>query len=81
MVFDEGWVQNDLALTQHRLNDNAACRATLNPLLELASKPDKVIEGDYPPSDAAAFLELAKATRYNMKLCGGAVVVKPDVGK
>ena len=80
LVFDVGWMQNDLALTQHRLNDNAACRATLDPLLELASKPDKVIEGDYPPSDAAAFLDIAKATRYNIKLCGG-VVVKPDVGK
>ena len=64
-----------MALTQHRLSDNAACRATLDPLLGLASKPDKVIEGDYPPSDAAAFLDIAKATRYNMKLCGG--VLKP----
>ena len=81
MVFDEGWVQNDLALTQHRLNDNAACRATLDPLLELASKPDKVIEGDYPPSDAAAFLDIAKATRYNMKLCGVPVIIKSETAK
>ena len=79
--YAESWVRNDLALTQHRLNDNAACRATLSPLMELASKPDKVIEGDYPPSDAEEYLSIAKATRYNMKLCGATVVIKLDVGK
>ncbi len=72
---DEAWVRNDLALTQHRAGDSAACRITLKPWLELARTPDETIRGDYPPSDADAMLRIAQATRANMKLCGAPVVV------
>ncbi len=72
---DHAWVRNDLALTQHRAGDSAACRITLKPWLELARTPDETIRGDYPPSDADAMLRIAQATRANMKLCGAPVVV------
>lgn len=72
---DAAWIRNDLALTQYRDGDNAACRDTLKPWLELAQTPDATIEGDYPPSDAAAMLRIAQATRANMKLCGAPVTI------
>ena len=75
--YEEGWVLNDLALTQQRLGDNAGCQATLKPWLELAQTPDDEIKGDYPPSDAEAMLRLAVATRTNMRLCGAPVAIKP----
>ena len=75
-IYAQGWVSNDLALTQYRTGDNAACRNTLKPWLELAQTPDKTIEGDYPPSDAAEMLRLAQATRANQKICGAPVVIK-----
>lgn len=71
--FDEGWVRNDLALTQHRAGNNAACRNTLKPWLELAQTPDAAILENYLPSDGAEHLRLAVATRTNMKLCGAPV--------
>lgn len=75
-IYAQGWVSNDLALTQYRTGDNAACRNTLKPWLELAQTPDTEIEGGYPPSDAAEMLRLAQATRANLKICGAPVVIK-----
>lgn len=75
-IYSQGWVSNDLALTQYRTGDNAACRNTLKPWLELAQTPDTEIEGGYPPSDAAEMLRLAQATRANLKICGAPVVIK-----
>jgi len=74
---DNAWVDNDLAITQFRVGDNAACRATLKQWLELARTPDKTIEGNYPPSDAAEMLRIAQATRANLKLCGAPVIPDP----
>lgn len=72
---DNGWVDNDLAITQYRAGDSVACRATLKQWLELARTPDKTIEGNYPPSDAAEMLRIAQATRANLKLCGAPVTL------
>ena len=74
-ALDSAWVDNDLAITQYRAGDSVACRASLKPWLELARTPDKTIEGDYPPSDAAEMLRIAQATRVNMKLCGAPVTI------
>lgn len=64
------WIRNDLALTYHRLGDNAACRKTLEPLAEDAKKTDAQIEQDYPaPSEREAALRLVRAARTNLKLC------------
>ena len=73
--YDEGWVRNDLALTQHRAGDSAACRATLLRLVDLARQPDELIKEGYPPSEAEEMLRIARATRYNMKLCGAPIAV------
>ncbi len=72
---DNAWVHNDLALTQHRAGDSAACRSTLKPWLELARTPDETINGNYPPPDAAEMLRIAQATRANMRLCGAPVTI------
>jgi hypothetical protein len=73
---DFDWVSNDLAITQYRAGDVAACRKTLASLVELAQTPDKDIREGYPPSDAEAFLRLARAARANLKLCGQPVETK-----
>jgi hypothetical protein len=67
---DAGWVRKDLALTQHKLGDDRACRSTLKPLAADAAKNDEAIAGAYPPSDAEAYLPIVKATRTNLRLCG-----------
>lgn len=72
---DQGWVSNDLAITQYRNGDSASCRSTLKPWLELAQTPDVAIKSDYLPSDSDARLRIAQATRANMKLCGVPVVI------
>ena len=74
-IYGQAWVGNDLALTQYRTGDSAACRNTLKPWLDLAQTPDNVIKGDYPPSDAEEMLRIAIVTRTNMKLCGAPVVI------
>ena len=72
--FAQGWVSNDLAITQYRVGDNAACRASLKPWLELAQTSDAEIKDGYPPSDAEEMLRLAKATRANLNICGAPVM-------
>ncbi len=66
---DAGWIRNDLALTRHKLGDDSACRRTLQPLAADAAKSDEEIRGEYPPSDAEAYLPIVKATRTNLRLC------------
>lgn len=66
---DAGWDRNDLALTQHKLGDDATCLETLSPLAADAAKTDEEISAAYPPSDADAYLPIVKATRTNLKLC------------
>lgn len=73
--YDQGWVGNDLALTQYRAGDSIACRDTLKPWRELAQTPDDKIRSDYPPSDAAEMLRIAQATRANLKICGAPVMI------
>lgn len=72
---DDGWIRNDLALTQYHAGDRSACRAVLKPWLELAQMPDARIREEYPPSDGEEMLRLAGATRANMKLCGAPVAI------
>lgn len=79
--YDEGWVRNDFALAQHRLGDNAGCRETLKPWLELAQTPDESIRDSYPPSDAEEMLRLAGATRANMRFCGAPVKAQSSARK
>lgn len=74
--YDQAWVRNDLAIAQFHAGDVAACRATLLRWVDLARTPDAQIKDGYPPSDAEEMLRIARATRYNLKVCGAPV----DVG-
>jgi hypothetical protein len=67
----KAWLRNDLALTQFKLNDRAACLKTLQPLAEDADRTDDGIKDNYPPADAEIFLPVVRATRTNLKLCRG----------
>jgi hypothetical protein len=66
---ETGWMRNDLALTQFRLGDAAACLRTLEPLAQDAAKSDAQIRDDFAPTDADNWLPVVKATRTNLKLC------------
>lgn len=68
----EGWVRNDLAITQHKLKDLAGCRETLKPLAEDAAMTDAQVRESYPPTDADTYLPVIRATRVNLKLCAAA---------
>jgi hypothetical protein len=67
--FEIEWVRNDLALTLHRLKDDAGCRQVLTPLAALAKETDADIRERFPPTDAESMLAIAQATRTNLKLC------------
>ena len=66
-----GRVRNDLALTQFKLGDRAACLKTLEPLAEDAARTDQGVKDYYPPADAEDILPVVRATRTNLKLCRG----------
>lgn len=66
---DDGWIRNDLGLTQAKLQDKAACQRTLAPLAADAAKRDEVLRDEYPPSDADAWLSVVRAARTNLKKC------------
>lgn len=66
---ESAWVLNDLALTQFKLGDRAACLKTLQDLAPDAAKSDKDIVESYPPSDSDAYLPAVQATRTNLRLC------------
>lgn len=68
---ESDWLRNDLALTRYKLGDPAGCRTLLAPLKEEAALTDEAIREGYPPVDAETRLSIARATRTNLKLCGG----------
>ena len=66
---DKGRIQNDLAVTLHKLGRYDDCIKILEPLAADASKNDSQIRDDYPPSDAESYLPIVRSTRTNLKLC------------
>lgn len=72
----DGSIRNDLALTQAKLGNGAACYATLKPLMEDAALSDKAVcdHGDHylPPTDCMSYLPIVQAARTNLKLCAKA---------
>lgn len=66
---ESAWVLNDLALTQFKLGNRAACVNTLQPLAKDAAMSDAQIKESYPPTDADNYLPVVHATRTNLKLC------------
>ena len=61
-------IRNDLAITLHHLGDDQGCRRTLEPLRGLADAPDEDLAAGEPALHDT-YVELAKATRTNLKLC------------
>ena len=68
---DEGWIRNDLALTYLRLDDKPGCLKLLEPFKDLAAMDEKALTENYPPFDAQIRAPIARATRTNIRLCGG----------
>ncbi|MBP1709904.1 MAG: hypothetical protein H6Q49_106 [Deltaproteobacteria bacterium] len=66
---ETGWIRNDLAITQYKLNDLQGCWQTLQPLATDAARTDEDVRNDYPPSDADMYLPIVRAARTNLKLC------------
>jgi hypothetical protein len=66
-----GRIRNDLAVTLHKLRNFTACRAALDPLSDDAALSDAEIREKYPPSDADSVMPIVRATRTNLRLCGG----------
>ena len=64
-----GRIRNDVAVTQFKLGDKAACLKTLQPLAEDAAKTDDGIKEALPPADADNYLPIVRATRFNLKIC------------
>ena len=62
------WVRNDMAVTQYKLGQRAACLATLK-TVTVFGQSDDAIRDNYPPTDAENFIGVARATRTNVKLC------------
>lgn len=74
---EDGWIRNDLALTQAKMGNGAACKATLEPLMEDAAKTDDAVchgeDGSYLPQiECGAYLPIVRATRVNLKWCAKA---------
>lgn len=69
MDIDRGWIESDLALTRHKLGDDAGCRAILAGRNELAAMSDEEIVENYPPVEGELYGRLAGAVRTNLKLC------------
>ncbi len=65
MTLDD--VRNDLAVTLHHLGRDDACLATLKENT-VGTESGEVLS--LPPADQEAFQPIAKATWYNLKLCG-----------
>ena len=68
--FTGGWIRNDLAITQYRLGDRAACTETLAPLRKDAAQSDEDLQTEYGRMDAEQYLPVVKAARTNLRLCG-----------
>jgi hypothetical protein len=66
-------VRNDLAVTYHRLGDNAACIGVLSPIRRAFVEDEKITGRAFPPAEAPDADPLVESTRFNWKSCGGQV--------
>ncbi|MFZ6744415.1 hypothetical protein ACO0LC_14405 [Undibacterium sp. JH2W] len=67
-----GWLRNDLALVQYKLQMPERCLATLQPLAEEAVQPDNVIINNCETCTDEfnqKYLSMIKATRTNLRMC------------
>lgn len=66
---DLGYLHNDLAITQYKLQDFAGCLRTLQPYADDAKLSDKEIQESMPPFDGEMQVKIIRAARTNIKLC------------
>lgn len=69
-----GWIEidrlrNDLALAQYHSGNPAQCMATLGKTIAGNVKDEEALKGDLPPCDYDNYIEIAKATWFNKKMC------------
>jgi hypothetical protein len=67
--FEDAQIRNDLAIAQFHLKQYSECLQTLAPILEQASKTDQELAQSLPPAEYDGYLPIARATRFNAKLC------------
>ena len=64
-----GYLSNDLAITQYKLQDFAGCLRTLQDYAADAKLSDKEVQESMPPFDGEMQLKIVRAARTNIKLC------------
>ncbi len=69
---DSAWVRNDLAITQYRLKNFAACIGVLKPLSDVAASYEGVEVENVTP-ELQGLVPVMKATLVNLTLCGARV--------
>lgn len=67
--YERAEILNDIAITQYKLGQRAACLRTLAPFEADAALSDDEVRNGYPPSEADVWLPIVKAARYNLGLC------------
>lgn len=70
---DEAQARNDLAITYHRMSDDAACIGVLSPLRRAFIEDENITGRAFAPSDEGVGQEMVRITRFNWKACGGEV--------
>lgn len=70
---EQGWIRNDVAITQLRLGAAGDCLQTLAPLRADAARSEAEIREAHPPSDADRYLSILRATRSNAGRCEAAL--------
>lgn len=63
------WVRNDLAIAQARAGRLADCRDTLQPLIDLSKMSDRAIRENNLPMEGEVLMQIAQATRVNLRIC------------
>lgn len=70
-------VRNDLALAQFHDGDIAACAATLRETWAARYENEEALKGEMAPCDFDLYLDVARSTWHNLRLCGSATAPAP----
>ena len=74
--YSQAEVRNDLAITEFRLGNKAACLKTLEPLKQFLEQGI-----DFTPTDQEWGEAMVKTTRFNWQKCGGVLPPGSDASK
>lgn len=70
-MLDEAGVRNDLALTRHKLGDDAGCLMALEKYRADAARSDEEITENMAPIVAGDYLSIIHAARTSIAMCSG----------